>query len=60
MNLKKAIEIIKLNVADPSQVPSSDFRDALKLLIEAGERIIEARVEYHSVWGDLLPGETED
>jgi len=33
---------------------------AIRLGIEALKRIQEARVKYHSVWGDTLPGEDEE
>lgn len=60
MTIDKAFRLITsaLYVPDPSI--SQDFYDAIELGSEALKRVKEARVKYHSVWGGLLPGETED
>ena len=60
MKLKKAIEIVLSIKGDYPDGLHFDDVDALKLLIEAGKRVL---VERPHCWGlrhPILPGETED
>lgn len=60
MNLQKAIEIGTSFTAEPNKEVAPQLIDAIKLLIEAGEREIRNRKDPNYVLVGLLPGETED
>lgn len=60
MKLPKAIEIGKDLLTELPQFSPDERRDAVKLLIEAGERIKVARRWKASPWDSLLPSETEE
>ncbi|MBA7555107.1 hypothetical protein ES705_47759 [subsurface metagenome] len=60
MKLKKAIEIQK-ELLDADNIDlTEDEKDAIKLLIEAGKRLVENRRDFPETAWLLLPGETEN
>lgn len=60
MKLAKAIEIARTHPVPQVTASDHDFRDAVLLLIEAGERLQKTR-KWSPLFGQpLLPGETID
>jgi len=60
MTIDEAIKILDdLRFLDMGKLPDGSLA-ALLLGVNALTRIEEAREKYHSVWGDMLPGETEE
>lgn len=60
MKLEKAIEIVTLTTSITPKVHPPDEHDAIKLLIEAGKRIIALRPVLTDPRSTHLPGETDD
>lgn len=60
MTLDEAIRIETIDNDHNPDITDEDRRRAHQLGIEAMKRIQEARTKYRSVWGDTLPGETEE
>lgn len=60
MTLQKAIEILKHPPFYPSTPSDKDYADAIKLLIEAGKRLVAARVTPDFICDLPLPGETKE
>jgi len=58
MNIPKAIEILSRTVAHSRADNTPHVRDAIKLGIEALQRVREERTGYESYAPDLLLGET--
>lgn len=59
ITLKKAIEILQLNVREaPDNIPP-DVLAALKLMVEAGKCLQHGRLIGQHLDPELLPGETE-
>lgn len=59
MTLDKAIQIIKLNINQRTPKMPPDVLDALKLSVEAMERVQDSRSSGILHPGQLLPGETD-
>ena len=59
MQLEKAIEILENQYKRHKVGGDADYRDAIKLGIEALKEYQYARVGKQLCDGDLLPGETE-
>ncbi len=60
MKLEKATEILALYDKEVDIPPIPDFKDALKLGIEALKFVEADRAKYPYVKVPLLPGETEE
>ncbi len=60
MKLEKAIEIGKELLTDLPPFTFEQRREAVKLLIEAGEREISNRGDLHYIHTGPLPSETEE
>lgn len=60
MTLRKAIELLQLDLNDPGSVPIKDLNQAQKLGIEALKRLQEERKHLETAFTGLLPGETKD
>lgn len=60
MKIEKAIEILELNIKEAGKQMPPDCKNAVKLGIEAGKRVILYRKGMYAGLGDLLPGETDD
>lgn len=60
MKLGKAI-VLQTNLCESSILdPLPVYREALKLLIEAGKRVLWHKERHEAGYYELLPGETED
>lgn len=60
MKLDKAIEILSASANKGVTTFNQDYKDAQKLLIEAGKKLIALRTGTAYTYGDLLPGETKE
>lgn len=60
MTLEEAIRRTQARVDGEFSIKGVDKCEDLKLLIEAGKRIIECRLADHTIKEDLLLGETEE
>jgi len=60
MTLKKAIEILELNLLQAGKAMPPDCRDAVQLSIEADRAVIDARANNYYTPIPTLPGETEE
>lgn len=59
MTIQEAIQIVSVEVQHPYSAKKMARPDALKLLIGAGERVLEGRGQGLRLYIDPLPGETE-
>jgi len=59
MNIDKAIEILKDENSVEWRSPDHDYRDAIKLGIEALKQIQQIRAYAKKLYLPLLPGEAE-
>lgn len=60
MKLEKAIEIVSLSANAGMTTFNQDYKNAQKLLIEAGKRIEQCRIKDAALVELPLPGETID
>lgn len=60
MNLPKAIEILEHHISEHDFNPDGYTNNAIKLLIEAGERILAKRRDPLNLCGLPLPSETRE
>jgi len=60
MKLEKAIEILSQQLYLPKTAYNYDLADAIKLGIEALDRLQDQRLSFRPINLDLLPSETED
>jgi hypothetical protein len=60
MTIKKAIEILELNLREAGSGMPSDCKEAVQLMVEAGKRHLDRDYTSFNGMMALLPGETEE